>query len=95
MKFELIDDGTFAEIIAYYGRDIVNVSFSLNGYSRIPMLTIYLKSQHYWELNYTKLDTWRLQDFESIVNNGEVITTDDVVRVGKIIDMIHKIDAVI
>jgi len=95
MKFELIDDGTFAEIIAYYGRDIVNVSFSLNGYSRIPMLTIYLKNQHYWELNYTKLDTWKLQDFESIVNNGEVITTDDVVRVGKIIDMIHKIDAAI
>ena len=87
-----LDDGTFAEIVAYYGSNILNIDFSLSGHVPLPTLVIEVMNQHYWKLTYVKFCTWKLRDFTCDAHCGQHITTDVVTRVDGVVYMIHKID---
>ena len=90
-----LDDGTFAEIVAYYGSNILNIDFSLSGHVLLPILVVEVMNDHYWKLTYTKLGTWKLQDFACDANCGHLITADVASKVGRTVHMIHRIDEVV
>ena len=90
-----LDDGTFAEIVAYYDGKILNINFSLSGFVPLPTLVIEVMNQHYWKLTYTKFCTWKLRDFTCDANCGQHITADVITRVDKVVDMIERIEGLL
>jgi hypothetical protein len=93
--FSIIEDGTFSQIVAYYGGDILSIDFSLSGFVPLPTIVINVMNQHHLTITYVKLGTWKLHDFECNHNSGQAIAADVVTMVDRTVHMIHKIDAVI
>lgn len=93
--YTVLEDGTFAEIVTFYGGRILNIDFSLSGHVPLPILVVEVMNDHYWKLTYTKLGTWKLRDFACDVNCGQLITADVASKVGRTVHMIHRIDEVV